>query len=105
PTVVGRPEPVERDVLRRFQDPVPDFFGRLHPRVDWIDHAYEHPLAGLDVLLHEAQRSGAVRLTRALDIEVRRFQFEARGPDLCGVYAVAVRGVAVAPRTRAAATP
>ena len=51
------------------------------------------------MLLHEAQRSDAVRLTRALDIEVRRFQFEEGGQELCVVYVGAVGRVPVAPRT------
>src|SRR5207302_10991864 len=72
--IVGRPQPVEREVLRRLQHAVPDLLGRLHLRIDRIGHPDEHPLPGLGVLLHQAQRPAAVRLTRALDVEVRRLE-------------------------------
>src|SRR5438128_3907582 len=103
--VVGRPEPVERNVLRRFQDSVPYLFGRLDARVDRIDHADEYPLAGLDVLLHEAQRLAAVGLTRALDVEVRHLQLEERGQEVCVVHVGAVRRVPIAARTGVDADP
>src|SRR5437867_11492071 len=103
--VVGRPEPVERNVLRRFQDSVPYLFGRLDARVDRIDHADEYPLAGLDVLLHEAQRLAAVGLTRALDVEVRHLQLEERGQEVCVVHVGAVRRVQIAARTGVDADP
>src|SRR5712692_5009037 len=98
PAVVRRSKPVERDVLRCFEHAVPDLLRRLHPRVDRVDHADENPLARLDVLFHEAKRPAAVRLARALDVEVGDLQLEQRGQELRVVHVGAVRRVAIAAR-------
>src|SRR5205809_7452834 len=70
-----------------------------------MDHADDYPLAGLDALLHEAQRLAAVGLTRALDVEVRHLQLEERGQEVCVVNVGAVRRVPIAARTGVDADP
>src|SRR5580765_6783114 len=44
--IVSGSELVDRDELRCLKGPVADLFRRLHPRIDRIDDADEHPLFG-----------------------------------------------------------
>src|SRR5438105_15561208 len=76
--IVGRPQPVERDVLRRLQHAVPHLLRCLDLWIDRIDHADENPLTRLGVLLDQAQRPATIRLTGALDVEVGRLELEQR---------------------------
>ena len=88
----------DRDVLGRFEDPVPDLLRRLDARVDRGDDADEDPLVRLHVPPDDPQHAGAVLLARQRDVEVPRLQLEQAGQQLVVVDVRAVGRVAVAAR-------
>ena len=58
PAVIGRAELLERNVLRRLQHPVANFFGCFDLRIDWRDDADE------DLLIGRKYARGSILSTR-----------------------------------------
>src|SRR2546425_10390674 len=84
-----------RSVFGRLKGTVPDLFGSLDTRIEWIDHSHEDPLPILGAVSNHFQDALAVRLACQLHIKVGRLQLEQARQELGVVYIRAVGRVAI----------
>jgi hypothetical protein len=70
---------LNRDVLGRLEDPVPNVLRPLDVRVDWRDNTDEYAMARLHVLADDFQDADTGLLPREGDVEIPDHQLEQAG--------------------------
>src|SRR5262249_12474679 len=96
--IVGSPELLDRNVLRRFHNTVADFLWSFDPQAHGSDDAHKNPLIRFEVFAYDPQNSRTVLLAGKGNVKISRLELEKPRKQFRVVDIGTMAGAAIAPR-------